>query len=160
MAQFFRQKGVLKEESTLENILLAMGKWFTEERGEMTLSYSKLQSLAKVILKELNLYGGEGNETISDKNARITIMKWVTENILGSSMEGYMLKKILDSPNSSEFTIGNLRKLFETDALINFSTFRVSKEELTIVQKLWSLFLKEVLPNYFLETSALADELP
>ncbi|WP_086283924.1 QWxxN domain, partial [Candidatus Enterococcus wittei] len=160
VAQFFRQKGVLKEESTLENILLAMGKWFTEERGEMTLSYSKLQSLAKVILKELNLYGGEGNETISDKNARITIMKWVTENILGSSMEGYMLKKILDSPNSSEFTIGNLRKLFETDALINFSTFRVSKEELTIVQKLWSLFLKEVLPNYFLETSALADELP
>ncbi|MGM9903449.1 MAG: QWxxN domain [Enterococcus sp.] len=160
VAQFFRQEGILKEGSTTENILLAMGKWFTEERGEMILSYNKLQSLSKVILKELDLYGGEGNETISDKDARLTIMKWVTENILGSSMEGYMLKKILDSPNPSEFTIGNLRKLFETEALINFSTFRVSKEELTIVQKLWSLFLKEVLPNYFLETSALADELP
>ncbi|MGM9904292.1 MAG: QWxxN domain [Enterococcus sp.] len=160
VAQFFRQEGILKEGSTTENILLAMGKWFTEERGEMILSYNKLQSLSKVILKELDLYGGEGNETISDKDARLTIMKWVTENILGSSMEGYMLKKILDSPNPSEFTIGNLRKLFETEALINFSTFRVSKEELTIVQKLWSLFLKEVLPNYFLETSTLADELP
>ncbi|WP_179190511.1 QWxxN domain, partial [Candidatus Enterococcus wittei] len=160
VAQFFRQEGILKEESTLENILIAMGKWFTEERGEMILSYNKLQSLSKVILKELDLYGGEGNETISDKDARLTIMKWVTENILGSSMEGYMLKKILDSPNPSEFTIGNLRKFFETEVLINFSTFRVSKEELTIVQKLWSLFLKEVLPNYFLETSTLADELP
>ncbi|OTP12627.1 hypothetical protein A5844_000860 [Enterococcus sp. 10A9_DIV0425] len=34
VAQFFRQEGVLTGESTTENILFAMGKWFTEERGK------------------------------------------------------------------------------------------------------------------------------
>ncbi|THE13712.1 hypothetical protein E1H99_05645 [Enterococcus hirae] len=159
VAQLFRQEGVLKGETTKENILIAMGKWLTEERGEMILSYEKIQSLSKVILKELNLYGGGEGEKISEKDTKLTITTWVFENVLGSSMEGYMLKKILNSPNPSQFTIGNLRKLFETEALINFSSFVISKEELTIIQKLWFLLLKEALPNYFLETSTLADEL-
>ncbi|OTP11176.1 hypothetical protein A5844_001310 [Enterococcus sp. 10A9_DIV0425] len=164
VAQFFRQEGVLKEESTLENILIAMGKWFTEERGEMILSYGKLQSLSKVILKELNLYGGEGKEKISDKDARITIMKWVTENILGSSMEGYMIKQILDSPDPSTFTIGRLRKLFEIEelregGLLTLHILKYKEDEKPFVKKLWFLLLKDVLPNYFLETSTLADEL-
>ncbi|THE11984.1 hypothetical protein E1H99_08075 [Enterococcus hirae] len=166
IAQFFRQEGVLKGESTIENILIAMGKWFTESGSGMSLSQGKLQTLSKVILKELNLYGGEGKEKISDKDTRLTIMKWVAENVLGSSIEGYMIKQILDSPNPSQFTIGHLRKLFEVEELrkggyITLHTLRnVSKEEEEIVKKLWFLLLKDTLPNYFLETSTLADELP
>ncbi|OTP12626.1 hypothetical protein A5844_000859 [Enterococcus sp. 10A9_DIV0425] len=131
----------------------------------MVLSYSKLQALSKVILKELNLYGGEGEETISDKDARLTTMKWVSENILGSSIEAYMIKKILDSPDPSQFTIGYLRKIFEMDELkkggyITLHTLgNVSKEEEDTVKKLWILLLKDTLPNYFLETNTLPDEL-
>lgn len=161
VAQFFRQEGVLKGDATQANILFAMGTWFTQDGTGMVLSYDKLQKFSKVILNQLKLYGGGQGEKISDRAARSTIMNWVFENVLDSSVEVYMLKKILDSPDPSQFTMGSLRKLFEIDEL-NAETkiLEIPEEELTVVKKLWVLFLKEVLPNYLLDVSMLPDETP
>lgn len=161
IAQFFRQEGALKGEGTQTNILVAMSVWFTQEGTGMVLSYDKLQKLSKVILGELKLYGGVEGEKISDRMARLTLSKWVFENVLGSSVEAFILKNILNSPDTSQFTIGSLRKLFEIEQLNSgVNGALISTESADNVKKLWILLLKEVLPNYFLETSSLADELP
>ncbi|OTP11842.1 hypothetical protein A5844_000056 [Enterococcus sp. 10A9_DIV0425] len=167
--QLFRQEGILTGNVTKEAILIAMGKWFTQEGSGIVLSYKKLQILAKTILKELNLYGGgeEEKESISDRDAKSTITKWVFENVLGCPIEMYMIKQIIDSPDPSQFTIGSLRKLFEIDELRrtgriilhSLYTSKDREEEKVAFQKLWTLLLNEALPNYFLETSALADDL-
>ncbi|MGM9903516.1 MAG: QWxxN domain, partial [Enterococcus sp.] len=162
--QLFRQEGLLTGNVTKETILIAMGKWFTQEGSGMVLSYTKLQKLAKTILKELNLYGGGDKETISDRDAKLTITKWVFENVLGCPIEMYMIKQILDSPNPSQFTIGSLRKLFEVDDLriagrIVLHVLSIPEGGEAVFKKLWTLLLEEALPNYFLETSALSDDL-
>ncbi|THE16152.1 hypothetical protein E1H99_00935 [Enterococcus hirae] len=164
VAQFFLQEGLLTGTSNKEKILTAMGKWFTKDNSEMVLQSEKLQPLTKVILKELKLYGGEEGEKISDKDAKLTLMKWVFENVLGSSVEVFMVKQILDSPEPSQFTIGSLRKLFEADklrksGLLTSRSINIAKEGDAIINNLWGLLLKEVLPNYFLEKGALTDEL-
>ena len=87
-------------------------------------------------------------------------MNWVFENVLDSSVEVYMLKKILDSPDPSQFTMGSLRKLFEIDEL-NAETkiLEIPEEELTVVQKIMGYFFSQrVLPNYLLDVSMLPDE--
>ncbi|MGM9904001.1 MAG: QWxxN domain [Enterococcus sp.] len=169
---FFINKGLLSKDPKKEQIMVAVGKWFTQEGSGMVFTNEKLQPLAKVILYELNLYGGKVGENISVNDAKSTVMKWVIENVLGSSVETYMLQKILESPeNPSQFTIGHLRNLFEVDELkktgfVSFHPLSVSlqqeknleKEEI-IFKKLWVACVNQVLPNYFLETSALADEL-
>ena len=62
-----------------------------------------LQAFVKVITKELNFYGGKGEE-ISDKVAEMMVRKWVFENILGGSFEEYLAKKIMEAPDPSMFT--------------------------------------------------------
>lgn len=170
---FFRQKGLLSEQPSKEDIWVAMGKYFTQEGVGMVFMSDKVQPLAAVILKELNLYGGLIEEKISDKLAESTIMKWVIHNILGSSIEVYAVKNILSAFDPSNFTIGDLRKLFEIEHLeknqyIHLTKFKIdfkdakethNQENKMIIQKLWVNMIKRVLPNYFLETSQLADEL-
>ncbi|THE14069.1 hypothetical protein E1H99_05260 [Enterococcus hirae] len=163
ISHFFQEKGFLTEEVTNEKILMAMGKWFTLEGSGIVLGHEPLQALAKVILNELNLYGGEG-ETLSDKDAELTIMKWVFENTLGNPIEAYAVKNILTASDPSQFTIGDLRKLFEVNELekagiLDLDTQDFSDEEIVDFKKFWILLVAKTLPNYFLETSALADDL-
>ncbi|MGM9902391.1 MAG: QWxxN domain [Enterococcus sp.] len=162
--QFFKQKKLLTDSVTKEKLLITMGKWFTKEGTGVVLGHAELKSLAKVILKELKFYAVEGKEEISDKDIELTVMKWVFENVLGSSVEVYAVKNILAASNPAEFSIGQIRKLFEVDELnkagvLALDTQGFSDEEKITFKKLWVLFVEKTLPNYFLETSGLADEL-
>ncbi|MGM9903515.1 MAG: QWxxN domain [Enterococcus sp.] len=160
----FRQNGLLTGSVTKEKLMIAMGKWFTEEGKETVLGHEKLKKIAKVILKELKLYGGEEKEELSDKDIELTVTKWVFEFVLGSPVEAYVVKKILAAPDPSVFTIGDLRKLFEVDELVKAEVLALETEEFSQTEKLnfkkvWVLLVAKTLPNYFLETSGLEDEL-
>ena len=103
---------------TKENILSGIGKWFMQNKDEGEIRSERLQAIATVILKELNLYGGAEDELISDNDAK-TVMKWVMENVLGSSVEEYATKKkFLITPVRLTFTIGELRDSFKLKELV------------------------------------------
>ncbi|OTP11819.1 hypothetical protein A5844_000033 [Enterococcus sp. 10A9_DIV0425] len=159
----FRQKNLINGKLTKEKLLIALGKWFTQEGIGVVLGHEQLKTLAKVILKELKIYGGE-DETISDKDLELTVSKWVFEYVLGSPIEVYVLKKILTAPDPSQFTIGDLRMLFEVNELekagiIDLSMKGFSRDELTAFQAFWVILVSRTLPNYFIETSGLDDQL-
>lgn len=102
---------------TKEDVLSAMGKWFIESGERTSVMPEKIQAVASVILKELKLYGGAPEEVLSDASAEKTVMKWAFENVLGSSIEAYIAKNIVDVPDPSAFTLGHLRRLFTFEEL-------------------------------------------
>lgn len=163
---FFQQKGLLAGQPSKEELIAAVGKWFTQEGVGMVLMPDKVQIIAKMILNELDLYGGKSEEVISNKDAETTVIKWVFETVLEKPIETYLVQNITSAPDLSTYTIGDLRKLFEVDeleknGLIDFTHLKQpssSDDQKTLV-KLWILFTQKMLPNYFLETSQLSDEL-
>ena len=162
---FLQQKKLITEQSTKEEVLIAMGKWITKkEDHKLFLDYENLRPVAKVILKELKLYGGKKEENISNKDAELTVMKWAFETILGSSLEAYMVKKLVSAPDIDQFTMGHLRELFtvknlEKEGLIQLEDATLTHKQKNFFNKLWNLFLHQELPNYFLDNSGLADDL-
>lgn len=170
--QFFMQHGVVPFDQSTERILISMGKWLTQEGVGMVFMPDKIQPIAKIILNELKMQGDASEDKISVKKAETTIMKWAIENILNGSVEEYIIRKIIDSPDPSSFTIGQIRNLLEVDSLrkegvITLHTIvgKDSREEemlrkdQVVFEKLWIKFIEKVLPNYFLESSQLADDL-
>ncbi|MGG5322094.1 hypothetical protein IGL76_002867 [Enterococcus sp. DIV2381] len=167
---FFRQKGMLSAtQATKEDVLAAMGGWFSQTGVDGVIKSEKIQEVAKVILKELKLYGGQSEEVISDKNAEMTVMKWSIENVLGTTIEGYAAKKIIDSSNPSTFTIGQLRKSFSVEELKKAGLINIPSKSATQqvdqktgiqenITKLWVSFMNRALPNYFLKSSELGDD--
>lgn len=163
---FFQQKQLLPRNPSKEELLVAFGKWFSQDSAGFVLMNDKTQPIAKIILKEMNRYGGEADEKISEKNAELTVTKWIFETILENSVEAYVTKNILDAQDPSIFTIGQLRNLFEVDELakagvLNLSKTdaKISEDSLSILKKIWILFVQKTLPNYFLETSEISDDL-
>lgn len=165
--QYLRQNYLITGPATKENILSGIGKWFMQNKDEGEIRSERLQAIATVILKELNLYGGAEDELISDNDAKKTIMKWVIENVLGSSVEEYATKKILDHPNPASFTIGELRDSFKLKELVKNKRIILNKNNDAKKQKeletnigyLWKECLNDLLPNYFLKSSELSDDL-
>lgn len=167
---FFRQKGMLSAtQGTKEDILSAMGGWFGQTGMDGRVSSEKVQAVAKVILKELKLYGGQPEERISDRDAELTVMKWTVENVLGTTIEGYAAQKIIASSNPSTFTIGQLRKSFSVEELIKADLINISPKSATQqvdqktgiqnnITKLWITFMNRALPNYFLKSSEVGDD--
>lgn len=168
---FFRNKGLLIGMATKEDVLSAMGRWFIEGEKQTVIMPEKVQAVASLILKELNLYGGGPDEMISDSSAERTVMKWAFENVLGSSIEAYIVKKIVDSPDPSAFTIGHLRKLLMFEELKKAGVINLSPPSNTLQQgnqagdtemffrKLWISLSNRALPNYLLKSSNLSDNL-
>lgn len=171
--QFFIQHGLAPYDQSTERILISMGKWLTQEGVGMVFMPDKIQPIAKIILNELKIYGGASEDKISVKKAEATMMKWAIENILNGSVEEYMIRKILDSPDPSSFTIGQIRNLLEVDSLRkegvitlhsivgkDSSEEQMLRKDQVVFEKLWIKFIEKVLPNYFLESSKLAADLP
>ncbi|MDA9461921.1 hypothetical protein B835_1848 [Enterococcus mundtii 3F] len=163
---FLQQKNLLSSTPSKEELLVAFGKWFSQDGAGVALMNDKTQPIAKIILKEMKLYGGEADEKISDKNAELTVNKWIIEAVLGNSIEAYVTKNILAVQDPSEFTIGQLRNLLEVDELTKAGVFNlqkkdsnISEESLSILKKVWILLVQKTLPNYFLETSLIPDDL-
>ncbi|WP_066025006.1 QWxxN domain [Enterococcus mundtii] len=163
---FFQQKQLLSTNPSKEELLVALGKWFSQDSAGFVLMNDKTQPIAKIILKEMNRYGGEANEKISEKNAELTVTKWIFETVLESSIEAYVTKNILNAEDPSIFTIGQLRNLFEVDELAKAGVFNLSKtdakiseDSLSTLKKIWILLVQKTLPNYFLETSQISDDL-
>lgn len=170
---FFMQQGVHPYDQSTERILISMGKWLTQEGVGMVFMPDKILPIAKIILNELKMQGDVSEEKISVKKAEATIMKWAIENILNGSVEEYIIRKIIDSPDPSSFTIGQIRNLLEVDSLrkegvITLHTIvgkdsneeQMLRKDQVFFEKLWIKFIGKVLPNYFLESSQLADDLP
>lgn len=165
--QYLRQNYLITGPATKENILSGIGKWFMQNKDEGEIRSERLQAIATVILKELNLYGGAEDELISDNDAKKTVMKWVMENVLGSSVEEYATKKILDHPSPATFTIGELRDSFKLKELVKNKRIILNKNNDAKKQKeletnigyLWKECLNDLLPNYFLKSSELSDDL-
>lgn len=170
--QFLIQQGVVPYNKSTERLLVAMGKWFTKEGIGIVFMPDKVQPIAKIILKELGMYGGEAQDKISFENAEATIMRWAIENILKGSVEEYIIRKILDSPDPSSFTIGQIRRLLEVDSLRKAGVVSLHtiigkdsieeqnlREDQVVFKKIWTKFIEKTLPNYFLESSNLADDL-
>ncbi|AUB53879.1 QWxxN domain [Enterococcus mundtii] len=167
---FFRQKGMLSTtQVSKEDVLSAMGEWFGQTGMDGRVSSEKVQAIAKVILKELKLYGGKPEEMISDRDAELTVMKWTVENVLGTTIEGYAAKKIIDSSDPSTFTIGQLRKSFSVEELIKADLINIPPKSATQqvdqktgrqnnITKLWIMFMNRALPNYFLKSSEVGDD--
>ncbi|MDA9461852.1 hypothetical protein B835_1779 [Enterococcus mundtii 3F] len=168
---FFRHKGLLIGMATKEDVLSAMGRWFIEGEKQTVIMPEKVQAVASLILKELNLYGGGPDEMISDSSAERTVMKWTFENVLGSSIEAYIVKKIVDSPDPSTFTIGHLRKLLMFEELKKAGVINLSSPQAALqhgdqsgdtevfFKKLWLSLSNRALPNYLLNSSNLPDKL-
>lgn len=95
---FLREKYLIKGEVTKEDILSGIGGWFRQDSVNGEVSPEKIQGIATVILKELKLYGGAEGELVSDKSAIKTVMKWVIENVLESTIEVFATKKSLIIP--------------------------------------------------------------
>ncbi|THE07978.1 hypothetical protein E1H99_12090, partial [Enterococcus hirae] len=92
----FLRKKILSPKPAKEEVLIAMGKWITkEENNQLVFDYEKLQPMAQVILKALHLHDRKNGEKISNKDAELTVMKWAFETILESSIEAYMIKKLV-----------------------------------------------------------------
>ena len=132
-------------------------------------SSEKVQAIAKVILKELKLYGGQSGEVISDRDAELTVMKWTVENVLGTTIEGYAAKQIIDSSDPSTFTIGQLRKSFSVEELIKADLINIPPKSATPqgdqkigvqnnITRLWIMLMNRALPNYFLKSSEVGDD--
>lgn len=167
---FFRQKGTLSAtQVSKEDILSAIGEWFGQTGMDGRVSSEKVQAIAKVILKELKLYGGQPGEVISDRDAELTVMKWTVENVLGTTIEGYAAKQIIDSSDPSTFTIGQLRKSFSVEELIKADLINIPPKSVTPqvdqkkglqnnITKLWIMFMNRALPNYFLKSSEVGDD--
>ncbi|MGL9893262.1 QWxxN domain [Enterococcus mundtii] len=167
VGQYLRQNNLITGLATKEEVLSGIGKLFAQNNNNGEINPEKVQAIATVILKELNLYGGAEDELISDNDAQKTVMKWVMENVLGSSVEEYATKKILDHPNPATFTIGELRDSFKLNELIKDKRIMLNKKsdpkkykELEAnIRSLWIGCLNYLLPNYFLTSSALSDNL-
>ncbi|OTP10081.1 hypothetical protein A5844_001779, partial [Enterococcus sp. 10A9_DIV0425] len=161
----FLRKKILSPKPAKEEVLIAMGKRITkEENNQLVFDYEKLQSMAQVILKALHLHDRKNGEKISNKDAELTVMKWAFETILESSIEAYMIKKLVSAPDIDQLTMGRLRELFtvrnlEKEGLIQLGVSTLSQKQKTFFNKLWNLFLQRELPNYFLDSSDLADDL-
>lgn len=164
---FLREKYLIRGDVTKEDILSGIGKWFKQDSANGEIRAEKIQGIATVILKELSLYGGAEGELVSDKSAENTVMKWVVENVLESPIEVFATKKILDHPNPSTFTIGELRNSFQLDELVKSGQLNFVKEDNPQKQNelennirwLWNVCLNQMLPNYFLRSSELSDNL-
>ncbi|OTP10343.1 hypothetical protein A5844_002043 [Enterococcus sp. 10A9_DIV0425] len=162
---FFQQKKLLSDQPTKEEVLIAMGKRITQEKNNtLVFNHKRLQPLAKVILKALKLNDEKNKENLSNKDAELTIMKWAFETILGSSLEAYMVKILVSAPDVDQFTIGRLRDLFtvrnlEKEGLIQLDTPTLSQKQKRFFNRLWNFLLQKELPNYFLDSSGLADNL-
>ena len=105
---FLRQESLLPPGRAIkETVLIAAGKWLMPEDNKNVFHKENLQAFVKVITKELNFYGGKGEE-ISDKVAEMMVRKWVFENILGGSFEEYLAKKIMEAPDPSMLTVSQL----------------------------------------------------
>lgn len=168
---FFRNKGLLIGMATKEDVLSAMGRWFIEAEKETIIMPEKVQAVASVILKELKLYGGSPDEMISDSSAERTVMKWTFENVLGSSIEAYIAKQIVEATDPSAFTIGQLRSLFMFEELKKAGLINLSQTQIALqhgiraedaemyLKKLWISLSNRALPHYLLKSSNLPDKL-
>ncbi|MEO2650217.1 QWxxN domain [Enterococcus mundtii] len=168
---FFRNKGLLIGMAKKEDVLSAMGRWFIEAEKETIIMPEKVQAVASVILKELKLYGGSPDEMISDSSAERTVMKWTFENVLGSSIEAYIAKQIVEATDPSAFTIGQLRSLFMFEELKKAGLINLSQTQVALqhgiraedaemyLKKLWISLSNRALPHYLLKSSNLPDKL-
>lgn len=157
--------------ATKEDVLSAMGRWFIEAEKETIIMPEKVQAVASVILKELKLYGGSPDEMISDSSAERTVMKWTFENVLGSSIEAYIAKQIVEATDPSAFTIGQLRSLFMFEELKKAGLINLSQTQVALqhgiraedaemyLKKLWISLSNRALPHYLLKSSNLPDKL-
>jgi hypothetical protein len=157
VTELFQQNGHLAAEATNNEVISALGKWFMQEDGRTELSVEKVQTLAKVILKEMELYGGKPEENISNEDAEKTVMKWTFENVLNSSIEEYLVKEILASTDPSNFKISDLKEGLE-HAANTYIPFTPHDHEYAF-KIVWTKFLDKALPNYLYQSNVLAQDL-
>ncbi|MBO0461727.1 QWxxN domain [Enterococcus sp. DIV1298c] len=167
MKEHLRENKIVIDHTTKEEIISGLAKWFVENKEKGEIRPEKFQAVATIILKESKLYGGAEDELISDYNAKKTVMKWVLETVLGSSIDAYAAKKIIDHPNPASFTIGQLRKSFSLNELVKdgqltlhkYSDPSKQREFESKIGYLWNVSLDQILPNYFLQSSEMPDDL-
>ncbi|EPH95299.1 hypothetical protein D920_02569 [Enterococcus faecalis 13-SD-W-01] len=157
VGQLFLQNGKLSQETAKENeILSAVGKWFIQEDGHVVISSDKVQTLAKVILKEMKLYGGRPEEKISNEDAEKTVMKWTFENVLYSSFEEHLAKEILASSDPSNLKISDLRESIERVSDSYLSSNPHNHEY--AFKLVWAKLLDKALPDYLYQTNNLVKD--
>jgi hypothetical protein len=156
VARLFQQEGHLSSGAPDNEVIAALGKWFLQEDGHAVLSPDKTQTLAKVILKEMKLYGGAPEEKISMKDAEKTVMKWTFENVLHSSIEEHLVKEVLASSDPSRLKISALREGLERIANAYLPVNPHDHEY--AFKTIWTTFLEKALPNYLYQTEDLAKD--
>lgn len=150
--KYFQQNVDLSEYSTNKELFVAIAKWFFQDGSMVTLRTDKLQELSRVILKELNLYGGKTDESISDNNAEETVRNWLFENILGCSFDEYLVEKIINYNDPSTLTIKDLGALLKVGVYpflsseAHISEKRSNSDKALI--RLWELLIFKEMPNY------------
>ncbi|EGP5687320.1 QWxxN domain [Enterococcus faecium] len=151
--RLFREQGVLSGEVTKEKRLIAMSKWLLHQDGDTVFRTDKLHTLAQVILKELNLYGGKEEEKISDKDAEVTVMKWLFEHVLGCSLEEHLARNIVAMPDPSKMTVNHLRAQLEYSPYemgLSFDYLPLKEKAGAFTFKtLWEASLKQTLPSLY-----------
>ena len=81
MEAFLRQESLLPPGRAIkETVLIAAGKWLMPEDNKNVFHKENLQAFVKVITKELNFYGGKGEE-ISDKVAEMMVRTSTVESL-------------------------------------------------------------------------------
>ncbi|MFS0954016.1 QWxxN domain [Enterococcus durans] len=153
--QFLHKKKLLSNENkSREMTMVALGKWLIPDRDELPLRPDRFQPLAKMILKQLELYGGKNTEEISEKDAEATVMKWVFENVLGTSIERHIAQRIvfIPDPGPSTLSISSLKTHLERSPYDQHHG-RLSVEEMRAegelsFKRLWEIGLERMLPNY------------
>lgn len=155
MNQFLQKKELVPNKNkSRETTMVALGKWLIPDMDEVTLRPDRFQPLAKMILKQLKLYGGKNKEKILDKDAEATVMKWVFENVLGTSIERHIAQRIafIPDPGPATLSISSLRTHLERSPYDQhygrLSVEKMSAEGQLPFKRLWEIGLERILPDY------------
>lgn len=114
--------------------------------GDSSAQEDKFRLLARKVLAAAGLYGGEEHQPLSTQQVKSAIRHWYFSNVLGSSPEEAIAKKMASSKSPADYTPGKIKNFFSFETLYpNFSLHadEVGRSDFNAFNLMWTSALNE-----------------
>ncbi|QWA11881.1 hypothetical protein GTU79_03555 [Sodalis ligni] len=157
--QHFRKKNLLKTTPASKETLMSVvaGYLFDTEKGGIAGHAKEVKILARHVLTAAGLYGAKKHEKLSTQQAESVIRYWVFCNILGTSPEEYIARKLAGDAYPSYFTISSIHHLLSLQELHKSKSLHLHKipnERWGDFNAMWFSFLLKEIPVLKFEEKA------
>lgn len=145
---FLKKQGVLdkNKKPTKEELILVVYNYCFNN------NFHNSRQIARRILSASRPYKSERHEVLSNRQIETIISHWIFENILDTSLEGYLAKIIATDENPLDFTINDIIRVLSIEELekrgmLNLNT--LSPEIRLDFNAMWQSYLRKEMPFFY-----------